>query len=152
MNLYEELLEECDNYNVEVYIRNMKNKGLYSDNVIWLNKNLTTTAEKVSILAEEIGHYQTSVGDILNQSKLINRKQEYRARVWAHERVIPLSKIIEADQLNLKNKYELADFIGVTESFLDESLIRYRNKYGLSAKIDNYTIYFDPLEVVKWAN
>ncbi|WP_368900564.1 ImmA/IrrE family metallo-endopeptidase [Oceanobacillus oncorhynchi] len=149
MNLYEELMEECVENNIEVYIRRMKNKGLYSDNIIWLSNSLSTTVEKISILAEELGHYYTTAGDILNQSKIDNRKQELRARAWAHNRVFPLTKIIEAHQLNLRNKYELADYFNVTESFIEASLKRYQDKYGLYVDYGKYTIFFDPLEVIE---
>lgn len=142
-------MEECFTNNIEVYIRRMKNKGLYGDNIIWLNCNLSTTVEKVSILAEELGHYYTSAGDILNQTKINNRKQELRARSWAHKRVFPLSKIIEAHKLNLRNKYELAEYLNVTETFIEESLKRYQDKFGLYVDIEGYTIFFDPLEVVE---
>ncbi|GGP07356.1 ImmA/IrrE family metallo-endopeptidase [Oceanobacillus neutriphilus] len=149
MDLFEDLMEECFTNNIEVYIRRMKNKGLYGDNIIWLSNSLSTTVEKVSILAEELGHYHTSAGDILNQTKIDNRKQELKARSWAHKRVFPLSKIIEAHKLNLRNKYELADYLNVTEEFVEASLKRYQDKFGLFVDIDGYTIFFDPLEVVE---
>ncbi|WP_152657613.1 ImmA/IrrE family metallo-endopeptidase [Oceanobacillus sp. CFH 90083] len=151
--MYEKLLEHASKYNVEVYEKPMvKNvKGLYADNIIWINKNyLKTSADKGSILAEELGHYHTTVGDIIDQSKIANQKQELRARTWAYEQTIPISKIIEAHRLNLRNKYELANHLEVTEPFLEAALQRYRDKYGLSVNYDNYTICFDPLGVIEW--
>lgn len=50
MYLYDILLEECTNKNIEVYERRMKSKGLYSDNVIWINETLPTIADKYSVL------------------------------------------------------------------------------------------------------
>lgn len=151
--MYEKLLSHANKYNVEVYEKSMvKNvKGLYADNVIWINKNyLTTSADKASVLAEELGHYHTTVGDIIDQSKIVNRKQELRARSWAYEKTIPISKIIEAHRLNLRNKYELANYLEVTEAFLEAALQRYKEKYGLSVCCDNYTVCFDPLGVIEW--
>lgn len=151
--MYEKLLNHASKYNVEVYEKSMvKNvKGLYADNIIWINKNyLKTSADKASILAEELGHYHTTVGDIIDQSKIANRKQELRARAWAYEKTIPIPKIIEAHRLNLRNKYELANYLEVTEAFLEAALQRYKDKYGLSVYYDNYTVCFDPLGVIEW--
>ncbi|MEK9198836.1 ImmA/IrrE family metallo-endopeptidase [Ureibacillus sp. FSL E2-3493] len=112
MNLYETLIEECNNLEVEVFeIDHMKNKGLYGDNVIWINKSLPSLIEKRCILAEEIGHHLTSTGDILDQSNVTNRKQELKARSWAYEKLVPLKKIIQAHKRNISNRFELADFL-----------------------------------------
>src|SRR5690625_1289 len=124
-------------------------KGLYSDNIIWINKKIQSTTEKACILAEELGHYHTSFGDILDQSKIMNRKQEILARSWAYKRLVPLEKIISAHKNNVRNKYELADFLNITEEFLMEALRRYKDEYGLYTRIDNFTIYFEPLSVVE---
>ncbi|WP_040981013.1 ImmA/IrrE family metallo-endopeptidase [Oceanobacillus jeddahense] len=151
--MYEKLLDHANAYKIDVYEVPLKKKikGLYSDNVIWLNKNqLDSAAKKASVLAEELGHYHTSVGDITDQSKITNRKQELRARIWGYEEVIPLSKIVQAHQKHIKNRYEFADYLGVTESFLDDALERYKDKYGTTAIYENYVISFEPLGVVEW--
>ena len=38
----------------------------------------------------------------------------------------------------------MADFLDVTEKFLQDALNAYRLKYGQYVIIDNYTIYFEP--------
>lgn len=124
-------------------------KGLYSDNIIWINKIIPSDTEKACVLAEELGHYHTSAGDILDQTNLMNRKQEKRARTWAYKRLIPLSRIVEAYKAGVKNRYELADFLGVTELFIDEAINRYKEEYGLYASFGKYTIYFEPLGVLE---
>ena len=124
-------------------------KGLYADNVIWINKFIPTNSEKACVLAEELGHHHTSIGDILDQSKLLNKKQEKRARNWAYKRLVPLSRIIDAYRAGVRNRYELADFLGVTEIFLEEALERYKEEFGLYKTIEEHTIYFDPLGVLK---
>lgn len=150
MHLYEALLEECNNLEVEVYeINHMKSKGLYSDNVIWINKSLPSIIEKCCVLAEEVGHHLTSIGNILDQTSIINRKQELKARSWAYEKLVPLKKIIQAHKCNISNRYELADFLNVTEEFLEAALNWYKSKYGLSVRIENYTICFEPLGVLE---
>ena len=71
-------------------------KGLYCDNVIALSKDIRTTTEKTCVLAEEIGHHFTTAGDIIDQTNAKNRKQELRARMWAYDKQIGLSGIIDA--------------------------------------------------------
>lgn len=150
MHLYDALLMECDNLDIEVYEKDrMKNKGLYGDNVIWINKLLPSIIEKCCVLAEEIGHHHTTAGDIFDQSSVENRKQELRARAWAYERLIPFSKLIQAHNLHITNRFELADFLNVTEEFLDDALDWYKSKYGLYVSIDNFTVCFEPLGVIE---
>lgn len=150
---YEFLLKEADHFGVSVYEEPLKGKiqGFYGDNVIWINKLLPSSANKYCILAEELGHYHTSTGDILDQKNIINRKQEARARSWAYERIMPLSKIIEAHEEHIRNKFEFAEYMGVTEEFLEFALKRYKEKYGVTVNYnEKYTICFEPLGVIKW--
>jgi len=147
---YESLLRESDYNSVEVFEKNMPPsiKGLYCDRIIWINKR-QNLKEKHCILAEELGHHFTSAGDILDQSTILNRKQEKKARNWAYKKLVPLRKIVLAHQLGIKNKYELADFLNVTESFLNDSINRYKEEYGLSKDINGMTICFEPLGVIQ---
>jgi len=101
------------------------------------------------VLAEEVGHHHTTTGDIFDLTSTENRKQELKARSWAYERLIPISKIIEAHKLYIVNSYELADFLNVTEEFLDAALDWYKSKYGLWVSIDNFTVCFEPLGVIE---
>lgn len=149
--IYEQLMNEALQNKLEVYEEKMSSrlKGLYADNIIWINKHLPTRVEKACVLAEELGHHYTTAGDILDQNNIENCKQELKARAWAYERLVPLSKIIQAHYLHITNRYELADFLNVTEEFLEYALDRYKDKYGLFLKLDNFTIYFDPLYVLE---
>lgn len=148
---YENLLLEADYNSVEVYEKNMTPtiKGLYSDNIIWINKHFNSN-EKHCVLAEELGHYFTSYGNILDQTTIVNRKQEKKARYWAHKRLVPLRKIVQAHKAGIKNRYELAEFLNVTEAFLNESIERYKEVYGLSKDVDGLTVCFEPLGVLEF--
>ena len=73
LNTYEQLLQDADDAHVTVHeaidlngdtASSKRLDGLYIDNHIALDSQLKTTAEKTAILAEEIGHHFTSVGDI----------------------------------------------------------------------------------------
>lgn len=123
-------------------------KGFYVDGNIAIKHDMTTT-EKACVLAEELGHHYTTVGNILDQSKVENRKQERRARLWAYKKMFDLVDLVSAYKYGCRNRYEIAEYLGVTEQFLEEALSTYREKYGLYAKIDNYMICFEPLTVGK---
>lgn len=49
----------------------------------------------------------------------------------------------------MKNKNELAEFLNVTEDFLESAINHYKEKYGIYCKIDNYLIYFEPLGILE---
>jgi Domain of unknown function (DUF955). len=148
--LYDDLILEAERHGVDVYEKPLKRiKGLYADGIVWINSGIATSSEKACILAEELGHYHTSVGDILDQRNIRNRKQERAARQWAYERLVPLEKIIEAHHARLSSRHDFAEFLGVTEPFLQAAIERYREKYGLYVTRGRYTICFEPLGVIE---
>lgn len=126
-------------------------KGLYCDSTIALSTSIRNTAEKACILAEEVGHHETTSGDILNQQSMSNLKQERHARIWAYDKLISLFGIVRAHNAGCRNSFEMAEYLEVTEEFLSEALETYKSKYGTSAvKADEYIIIFDPtLTVMK---
>lgn len=147
---FDYLCESARLAGIEILVRTLRgrNKGLYGDDIILLDSRIPTSIEKACVLAEELGHYYTSSGNILDQSDLRNRKQELRARQWAFQCMLPLNQIVQAHYAHVAGRYELADYLGVTEDFLQAAINRYTEKYGLSVMADDWhTIYFDPLEV-----
>ena len=148
---YEALLKEADSHQLTVKEKTMKqHDGLIAGKRIAIRKDIPTSAEKSCVLAEELGHYYTSSGDVLDQKDAMNRKQEYRARLYGYNLKIGLTGIIQAYEARARNLYEMAEFLDVTEKYLMEALECYKSKYGIYAKIDNYIIYFNPrLAVMK---
>ncbi|NMM52125.1 ImmA/IrrE family metallo-endopeptidase [Paenibacillus aquistagni] len=148
---YESLLLEAQRMNIEVFEKSIGGniQGLYNDGVVWINKKISTAHDKYCVLAEEIGHHVTTSGDILDQSNIVNKKQELRARYWAYEKLVPLKAIITAHKAGIRNRYELAEHLGVSERFLDSAISRYKEKYGAAATVDKYTICFEPLGVIE---
>ena len=148
---YEELLLEADNQELIVKEKRIPGYGgRICKNRIAINKGINTTTEKACILAEELGHYYTSTGNILDLSIVQNRKQERLARLWAYSKQIGLRGLIKAYEQGCKNKYEIAEYLEVTESFLQEAVNCYHEKYGSFTKIDNYVIYFEPLGILSF--
>lgn len=148
---YEALLKEADSHQLTVKEKPLKQfDGLIHGNKIAIRKDIPTNAEKACVLAEELGHYYTSSGNIIDQSTIANQKQELRARAWAYDKQIGLSGIIECFEYGCRNRHEMADYLEVTEMFLEEALCRYHQKYGLYAISGKYIIYFEPnLTVMK---
>lgn len=122
-------------------------KGLYVNGRIAINAKMSDT-EKACVLAEELGHHYTTYGNILDQSNTSNRKQELRARAWAYNRQIGLLGLIRAYEHGCRNRFEIAEYLEVTEEVLEECLVFYRNKYGMCQNIDNYVVYFIPNLVI----
>lgn len=147
----EQLLREAEEEGVEVISLPLHGniKGLYCDSVIALNKNIPTTDERTCVLAEELGHYHTSHGNIIDISKTANKKQEIRARRWAVKRLVTLENIIKAYKVGCRNLHEMAEYIGVTEDFLQHSFKVYNNIYGKYKEYGWYVIFFDPPRVYK---
>ncbi len=155
MNTYEEL--ESKYFGVlDVVITDKlppKINGFYSNEneceVVLLSSRLTTCAEKLSVLAEEIGHYETTTGNILDQTSISNQRQELRAHRRAHAILIPLDRLIDCFEIGCRNRYEIADFLVVTEDFLEEAIKNYNEIYGSYKEYGGYILYFNPLGVMK---
>ena len=145
MTIYEELLEEASNNGLVVREKALSSSdGLIYKNRIAISDRLETTAEKAGVLAEEIGHYHTAVGDIVDLQNIENLKQEQKGRLHGYNRMIGLRGIIDAFNAGCQSRHEIAEFLEVTEEFLQEAIDCYRDKYGICTTIDNYVIYFIP--------
>lgn len=128
-------------------------KGYYiktkEHDIILLNRNIQTQAEKVSVLAEEVGHYYTTDGDITNQSTIKNKKEELKARRRAYAMIVTIDVLIKAFEEGCRNRFEIAECIGITEEFLMGAIEHYKMFYGIGMYHENYAIMFDPLMIIK---
>ena len=141
---YNALLNEANAEGISIKERPFKTyDGRIKGKDIYLRKDMNT-AEKSCVLAEELRHYYTTVGDILDMNVSENRKQERQARLWGYNHVIGLFGLIRAYEHGCKDKYEIADYLDVTEEYLEDCINCYRDKYGEYKIVDNYTIYFIP--------
>lgn len=146
MTNYEILLVDAHDLGVSVKEKVLKSDSdaLILGNKIAIRKDIPTLAEKACVLAEELGHFHTSTGDIINLKDTRNQKQENAARLWAYNIKIGLLGIIHSYQKNCRSLNEMAECLEVTENFLCEALECYKSKYGICVKVDNYIIYFEP--------
>ena len=153
MNKLERLEQEAFENRVKVYdyyLGEDSLKGIYMDGNIAINTSVSNSMEKSCVLAEELGHYHTTYGDILDLDNVQNRKQEFRARMWGYDRLIGLKGIIQTYKRGCRNPAEMAEELDVTEEYLLEALNAYRSKFGTRTTADGYVIYFEPsLAVMK---
>lgn len=153
MTGYEELLTDADKEHIIVTdqfdLSGTRLKGLYCDGTIALNRDMYIESEKTCVLAEELGHHYTTVGDIMDQTDTTNRKQERHARIWAYHKLLSLNDLIDSYKHGCQNQFEIAEHLNVTEEFLIDCLTYYKEKYGLYVRQDNYVIYFEPLGIMK---
>ncbi|MGJ8368784.1 ImmA/IrrE family metallo-endopeptidase [Staphylococcus capitis] len=150
MGLYEELCIKNDWIEIEETNRLPKfQPGLYINGKIFINSNLSET-RKTEVLYEELAHHKLTYGNILDQSKDINRKFENYARRHGYEAALPLRIIVEAHHYGVSNLYELAQYVQLSEEHVLEILKHYKNKYGIGTHYGEYLITFDPLRVFKY--
>lgn len=146
---YEELLKKADSSGLIVKEKPLRgSKGRINGNKIAIKKDLTSIDKKCTLI-EELGHYYTTFGNILDQSKIENRKQEFIARRWAVKKLLRVEQFIDAYKAGVSNRYELADFLGVTEEFVDMAIDHFKGIYGFYHIVGNCIIYFEPLTVLE---
>lgn len=152
MNLYEQWLQKADDIGLCV----MENvpfesqaKGLICDGCIGLNQNIETSTERACVLAEEVIHSQINVGNILDQRVPEHTRQEYKARKMLHHHLADLKTIVSLVKNGCHGLNEIADKLEITESLLSEAISGYKEEYGVSLKLDDDIIYFEPTITLK---
>lgn len=142
---YEELLKEADICGLITKEKPLSTyDGRIKGNKIAIRKDIPTLREKSCVLAEELGHFHTSTGNILDMQPIKSQKQELKARLWAYDKQIGLTGMVESYKRGCQNLYEMAEYLDVTEDFLRDAIHCYRSKYGEEVAIGNYIIYFEP--------
>ena len=142
---YEELLLEAETSGIAIKELPLQSSdGRIKGKRIAIRRDIPTLAKKADVLAEELGHYYTSVGRIVEQDSVNARKQERTARLWAYNKRIGLTGILKAFQNHCTSRYEIAEYLGVSEDTLAEALDYYRQIYGEGVMVDNYLVRFEP--------
>lgn len=126
MGKYEELL--IQNNSIPIIETNRLpefQSGLYINGQIFIKDDISTH-QKHAVLAEEIAHYKYTYGNILDQSNMLNRKFELKARRLANESVITLQGLINAFNYGVQNIYDLATYFEVTKDFVLDAIQHYK--------------------------
>ncbi|GAA0069222.1 hypothetical protein UT300003_07450 [Clostridium sardiniense] len=132
-NIYN-LIEEENIILEEVTFKQSNIEGIYFkvpglSPTIGIHKSIVSDTKKyISVLAEELGHHFTSIGDLSTEcvtyTQKINRsKQEKRARIWAANFLISDDEIVGALTHNINTLYGLSDHFNVTEEIIKYKLL-----------------------------
>ncbi len=149
MSRYEQLLAENEHIKIkDTHSLPDGYSGFYKDGIILIDKDLSET-RKAEVLYEELAHHKLTYGNILDQSKWINRKFESYARRHGYEAALPLRIIVEAHHYGVSNLYELAEYVQLSEEHVLEILEHYKQKHGIGTHYGNYAITFEPLRVFR---
>lgn len=152
MSRYEQLLAENEHIKIkDTHSLPDGYSGFYKDGIILIDKDLSET-RKAEVLYEELAHHKLTYGNILDQSKDINRKFENYARRHGYEAALPLRIIVEAHNYGVSSLYELADYVQLSEKYIVEILGHYKQKHGLTTRYGKYVIQFEPLRVFEYKN
>lgn len=111
---------------------------------IAIRQDIPTFSKKADVLAEELGHYHTTVGNILDQDLVSNQKQERTARLWGYNKRIGLLGLIKAFKAHCETLHDIAEYLDVSEDTLAEAIKCYRQIYGIGTMVDNYFLQFEP--------
>ena len=88
--------------------------------------SLKSEADELVKLAHELGHCKTGSFYNLHSPLDIRTKHEYTADKWAIKKLIPLDELKTACNI-CTNRWELSEYFGVTESFMQKTLDFYNN-------------------------
>ena len=137
MNL-NKLYNLTEKENIKTYNHNIPDVfGMFINiekiNAIVLRKNLSQYEEK-STLAEELGHYyyDATYPVCCSDLQLIS-KQEYRARKWAYNVLIPIEDLVSALKNGLDNIDVLSDYFEVPKLFMSQCIDYYKERGVLIA-------------------
>lgn len=138
---YEQLCETAYAQLIEVFEHALPERvrGLYYEDefikAITINKDMETTAEKICVLAEELGHSIFGGDLILNFiPDSLRRKYERQARVWSYKKLLPSRRLLSVlKDPYYQNNYEIAEEFGVTEDFLLEAVEYYKTTGAIPA-------------------
>lgn len=124
MTKYEQLVNEAYQGGLTVKEKPLKSSdGRILNDRIAIRESLSNSAAKACVLAEELGHYYTTAGDIIDQHDATNRKQENVARQWAYKKILPIENILFALQDGHTDIWDMAEYLDVDEAFLKNYFI-----------------------------
>lgn len=127
-----DLYKLAENEKITITFMNFKDlDGLYFNNNICLNKKIINTNKERMVLAEELGHYFSGVSPTPPFSndyyiKLIRSKNEFKAKKWLINEIIPFNTLKHLLKQNM-SKYDIAEELNVDASLIDDALKLYYN-------------------------
>lgn len=134
MTQLEKLIDDATNLGIVVdekmLPRESRLDGLYlhwehiSLTVILLNSHRPSCVQ-LAVMAEEIGHFRTCVGDALNQHAIASVKTEKAGRADAFRSILPARKLSAALRSGTCTLWELSESFGLPERFISDAFEYY---------------------------
>lgn len=167
MTKLEQLYTVADNHNIKIYFFNLKEIGCLGLNIekeevghmIFLDRSLLNNQKlHTEILAHELGHFFTTIGNYVNKSSsynnmLIKNKCENKANRWAYDYLIPEKELIKILKRKITKLEDIAEYFDVRVEFLikrleylalSKQMIDLDNgKYLILTNLPNLYIYED---------
>lgn len=146
MTKYENLIITAEKLGAEVReldFGTSKKCGRCLNNLIYINSRMSEI-EKYEVLAEELGHFKTTYGNILNQNIMVNRKLENVARREGFNMIVEPIDLVEAMKHGAKDIYDIAEYINVTVETLSDIIEDFKKKYGVGVLVGNYYLKLEP--------
>ncbi len=164
MTKLEKLYNLADKNNISIHFFDLTEVGVLGLNVekerlphmIFLDLKLKSNKNlHLEVLAHELGHFFTTVGNILNNKNyreiLYNNKFENKADKWACEFLVSEEEIINALNKNIVNIYDMAEYLDVPLNILkkrleylalqNQSIKVSDNKYLILTNLPNIYLY-----------
>ena len=145
---YDDLTQEASDQGLEIKEKPLwGSDGRIKGNKIAIREDIETSVQKKCVLAEEIGHYCTTVGNIVRIQDVNGLKLERKARRWAHDLLINFERLYQSKLNGCITLSEVAEYIGVTDEFLVEAIENLHMRYGDYLYTEKYIVSFDPFDI-----
>lgn len=121
-----DLYKLAEKEKINIYYQNFSDlDGLFLCGNIYLSRKILNTNKERMVLAEELGHYFTGVSPtppFSNEyyTKLIRSKNEFKAKKWLINEIIPFNTLKQFLKQNM-NKYDIAETLDVNISLVEDA-------------------------------
>ncbi|MGJ0738307.1 ImmA/IrrE family metallo-endopeptidase [Enterococcus casseliflavus] len=143
MQVYEELMLKFPDLNYKFDpLMPIHQKGMIHGSIVYLNPQ-QNYEELNSTVAEEIGHYLTGSGNIIEQDTPEKRKQEQKARDTGATILVTPGDILDCFESGCVSVWECAEHLDITEKTFKAAIKYYARKYDGIKTENKYTILFN---------
>lgn len=138
MNRLEQLMSQYPEINFQ-FTNKLPDKlgALTWNNNVYINKN-RSYMQNLADVTEEIGHYKTTVGNIVEQKSQLDRNQELQARKVGYMILVTLDGLIDCYEKDITTPWDIAEYYDCNVDYLWRALSTYKSKYGERFIYNNY--------------